>query len=66
MPIDATTRRLDRLEAQAKARGPQVDVSWIDGVIADVYGTEREAGKVTMRADDFRDFGRVLLKIYSE
>lgn len=66
MPIDATTRRLDRLEAQAKARGPQVDVSWILDVFADVYGCEREAGKLVMREDDWQDFSRVLLKIYSE
>lgn len=63
---DKTTRRLDVLERHLEARGPQVDVSWILDVFADVYGTEREAGKVTMRADDFQDFERVVLKIYSE
>lgn len=63
---DQTTRRLDRLEGHIQARGPQVDVSWILDVFADVYGCERDAGKITMREEDWQDFERVITKIYSE
>ncbi len=62
---DATTRRIDRLERHIQARGPQVDVSWMTDIVAEVYGSAY-GSKLTMPQEAWLDLERVLLKVYGD
>ena len=64
MPVDQTTRRLDRLETKLEERGELVDISWINDVIAQVYQCEREPGRIFTREEAANDFTRILLTIF--
>lgn len=64
MPTNQTSKRIDRLEKQAEERGPRINCSWILDIIADVYQSEREAGKLLMREADYLEFEKTVLAIY--
>lgn len=61
---DQTTRRIERLEQQAAARGTRIDASWLLGVVSEVYGEPLETEAFTMRDDTYDEYCRVMLMVY--
>jgi hypothetical protein len=61
---DQTTRRIERLEQQAQARGARIDASWLLDLIGEVYELPQEANALAMREDGFNEYARVMLKVY--